>query len=148
MNAGLRRVIGRWRIRHMEVWDQDYVDLVVPGYIEIEPEMAKDRFSSELFLEVWTAAFDESATSRFSSGVGVVNLALTMVAGEAGRKSKTTSSSAASSSIEVMIRRLSPSEIGGKKMWGAYRSRDRHVWPIGILRTFSRCSGRVFSVTY
>lgn len=38
MNAGLRAFIGRWRIRQMDVWDQDYVDLVVPGYIEVEPD--------------------------------------------------------------------------------------------------------------
>jgi len=25
--------IGRWRIVQMEQWDQDYVDLVAPGYI-------------------------------------------------------------------------------------------------------------------
>jgi hypothetical protein len=25
--------IGRWRIIEMEQWDQDYIDLVVPGYI-------------------------------------------------------------------------------------------------------------------
>ena len=23
---------GTWRIREMEQWDQDYIDLVVPGY--------------------------------------------------------------------------------------------------------------------
>jgi hypothetical protein len=25
--------IGKWRIIEMEQWDQDYIDLVVPGYI-------------------------------------------------------------------------------------------------------------------
>lgn len=38
MGAALKPFIERWRIRHMDVWDQDYVDLVVPGYIEIEPD--------------------------------------------------------------------------------------------------------------
>ena len=26
--------IGRWRITWMETWDQDYVDLIEPGYFE------------------------------------------------------------------------------------------------------------------
>lgn len=29
-------VIGYWKITDMEVWDQDYVDLVVPGFIEFD----------------------------------------------------------------------------------------------------------------
>lgn len=37
-DRNLRPFIGRWRIRHMEMWDQDYVDLVVPGFIEVEPD--------------------------------------------------------------------------------------------------------------
>lgn len=31
-------VVGRWRIVDMELWDQDAVDLVAPGFIEFEPE--------------------------------------------------------------------------------------------------------------
>jgi hypothetical protein len=27
---------GRWRIVEMETWDQDYVDMEVPGYIELD----------------------------------------------------------------------------------------------------------------
>lgn len=27
--------IGKWRITDMEQWDQDYIDLVEPGYIEL-----------------------------------------------------------------------------------------------------------------
>ena len=29
-------VVGRWRIANMELWDQDAVDLVAPGFIEFE----------------------------------------------------------------------------------------------------------------
>ena len=29
--------LGKWKITDMEVWDRDYIDLVVPGYIEFEP---------------------------------------------------------------------------------------------------------------
>ena len=28
-------IIGKWRIAHMDVWDQEAVDLVGPGFIEI-----------------------------------------------------------------------------------------------------------------
>lgn len=27
--------VGKWRITHMDEWDQDFVDLVVPGHIRI-----------------------------------------------------------------------------------------------------------------
>jgi hypothetical protein len=30
--------IGYWKITHMDVWAQDYVDLVVPGFIELTHE--------------------------------------------------------------------------------------------------------------
>ncbi len=31
-------VVGYWKITKMEVWGQDYVDLVVPGFVEFEVE--------------------------------------------------------------------------------------------------------------
>jgi hypothetical protein len=31
-----REYLGRWRIVEMEQWDQDYIDLEVPGYILFE----------------------------------------------------------------------------------------------------------------
>lgn len=31
-------LIGYWKITHMETWARDYVDLVVPGFIEFKPE--------------------------------------------------------------------------------------------------------------
>jgi hypothetical protein len=30
-------VVGRWRIVEMELWDQDAVDLVTPGFLEFQP---------------------------------------------------------------------------------------------------------------
>lgn len=30
--------LGPWRIIHMEGWDQEYVDLVVPGFIRFDPD--------------------------------------------------------------------------------------------------------------
>jgi len=37
--------LGRWRIVEMEQWERDYIDLVVPGYIEFE----KDNLGSFQF---------------------------------------------------------------------------------------------------
>ena len=38
---------GKWRITEMEVWDQDFVDLVVPGYIKFDKEfMGKFQFGA------------------------------------------------------------------------------------------------------
>ena len=34
----MKRFVGKWRIVEMEVWDQDYVDMEVPGYIRIDSE--------------------------------------------------------------------------------------------------------------
>ena len=34
--------IGKWHITEMEQWDQDYIDLVVPGYIEIRKNQTGD----------------------------------------------------------------------------------------------------------
>ncbi len=31
----MKPFIGKWRIVEMEVWDQDYVDMEVPGFISI-----------------------------------------------------------------------------------------------------------------
>jgi len=30
--------VGKWRITEMEQWDQDYIDLVVPGHLTIEKD--------------------------------------------------------------------------------------------------------------
>jgi hypothetical protein len=31
----MKQYVGKWRIVEMEVWDQDYVDMEVPGFIRI-----------------------------------------------------------------------------------------------------------------
>jgi hypothetical protein len=28
--------VGKWRITHMDEWDQDFVDLAAPGYVKIQ----------------------------------------------------------------------------------------------------------------
>ena len=39
--------IGKWRITHMEVWDQEFVDLVVPGFIQFdEDNLGKFQFGA------------------------------------------------------------------------------------------------------
>ncbi|MFC2991393.1 hypothetical protein [Halomonas tibetensis] len=32
----MRKFIGRWRIKWMEMWDQDFVDLIEPGYFHFD----------------------------------------------------------------------------------------------------------------
>ncbi len=34
----MKQFVGKWRIVEMEVWDQDYVDMEVPGYIRIDSD--------------------------------------------------------------------------------------------------------------
>jgi hypothetical protein len=34
----MNKFIGRWRITEMELWDQEYVDLVEPGYFLFDDE--------------------------------------------------------------------------------------------------------------
>ena len=34
----MKQFSGKWRIVEMEVWDQDYIDMEVPGYIRIDSE--------------------------------------------------------------------------------------------------------------
>ena len=36
MGKAKNSFLGRWRIVGMEQWDREYIDLVVPGYIEFE----------------------------------------------------------------------------------------------------------------
>ena len=30
------KYIGKWRIIEMEMWDQDYIDLIIPGYFSFD----------------------------------------------------------------------------------------------------------------
>lgn len=34
----LNKIAGRWRIKWMEMWDQDFVDLVEPGYFQFDDD--------------------------------------------------------------------------------------------------------------
>jgi hypothetical protein len=34
----MKTFAGKWRIAEMEVWDQDYVDMEVPGFIRIDSD--------------------------------------------------------------------------------------------------------------
>lgn len=36
MHTVANAFLGRWRILEMDAWDREYVDLVVPGYIQFE----------------------------------------------------------------------------------------------------------------
>jgi len=34
----LSKVVGRWRIKWMEIWDQEFVDLIEPGYFQFDED--------------------------------------------------------------------------------------------------------------
>ena len=38
MTKGEQRIFGRFRITHMEEWDQDFVDAEMPGFIRFDPD--------------------------------------------------------------------------------------------------------------
>ena len=39
--------IGKWRIIEMEMWDQDYIDLIIPGYFSFDKDDLGDfKFGS------------------------------------------------------------------------------------------------------
>jgi hypothetical protein len=40
----MKAYAGKWRIVEMELWDQDYVDMEVPGYIRIDKERGAGQF--------------------------------------------------------------------------------------------------------
>ncbi len=48
-------IVGRWRIVDMELWDQDAVDLVAPGFIEFQPD-ATGSFGFIAVRAAWTGA--------------------------------------------------------------------------------------------
>ena len=53
--------LGRWRITHMDAWDQEAVDLVVPGYFEFIEGRGRFQFAAAIgWLD-----------SRFSDSGGV-----------------------------------------------------------------------------
>ena len=41
------KYIGKWRIIEMEMWDQDYIDLIIPGYFSFDKGVW-DTFNSGL----------------------------------------------------------------------------------------------------
>jgi hypothetical protein len=38
MKKSKAKYIGKWRIIEMEMWDQDYVDLIIPGYFSFDKD--------------------------------------------------------------------------------------------------------------
>ena len=56
--------IGRWRIKWMEMWDQDFVDLIEPGYFRFDDDGQRIEFS-------WS----ENDDGRIKSGRGWFQLA-------------------------------------------------------------------------
>ena len=61
-------LLGRWRIHEMEQWDRDYIDLLVPGYIEFaEDGLGTFQFGTvEGGLDCRLEAVDEGVRVEFS----------------------------------------------------------------------------------
>lgn len=38
MKKSKAKYIGKWRIIEMEMWDQDYIDLVIPGFFSFDKD--------------------------------------------------------------------------------------------------------------
>ena len=38
MKKNNAKYIGKWRIIEMEMWDQDYIDLILPGYFSFDKD--------------------------------------------------------------------------------------------------------------
>jgi len=58
---------GRWRITHMDMWEQQFVDLVVPGFIRFEGDEGEMRFIAvRAWLDVRFSEADGLPTAEFS----------------------------------------------------------------------------------
>lgn len=51
----MSKVVGRWRIKWMEMWDQDFVDLVEPGYFQFDEDGLGFLYSEQLRAKLTTA---------------------------------------------------------------------------------------------
>ena len=60
-------ITGRWRIVAMEVWDQDAIDLLGPGFIEIGTDQGSFRFIAvEGWMDIRAVHHDGRAGIEFS----------------------------------------------------------------------------------
>jgi hypothetical protein len=58
---------GRWRIAEMDLWDEDAVDLVEPGFVEFKGEEGEMRFIAvRAWLDVRYGARDGGPLAEFS----------------------------------------------------------------------------------
>ena len=58
---------GRWRISHMGMWEQEFVDLVVPGFIRFDDDESEMRFIAvRAWLDVRYLLRDGLPSAEFS----------------------------------------------------------------------------------
>ena len=58
---------GRWRISHMDMWEQKFVDLVVPGFIRFDSDGGEMRFIAvQAWLDVRYVLRDGRPSAEFS----------------------------------------------------------------------------------
>jgi hypothetical protein len=94
----------------MEVWDADYIDLVVPGFLEFEWDESRlmGQFQFGAVVGCWTAVSETSAANRTSNGHGKVATTATPAAGEGGPQFGMRRSWCACSFIAETIQRSRP----------------------------------------
>jgi hypothetical protein len=58
---------GKWRITRMEMWEQKFVDLVVPGFIKFHGDESEMRFIAvRAWLDIRYSESDGLPTAEFS----------------------------------------------------------------------------------
>ena len=67
MNEIERMFSGTWRITHMSMWEQKFVDLVVPGFIKFDGDKSEMRFIAvRAWLDVRYVLKDGQPAADFS----------------------------------------------------------------------------------
>jgi len=63
-----KEFIGRWRITEMEVWDQDFIDLVVEGYFQFNTAgVGEFRFGAvQGSMDWWVMVVEGKNRAEFS----------------------------------------------------------------------------------
>jgi hypothetical protein len=63
--------LGRWRIIEMEQWDQDFIDLVVPGYIAFrEDHTGEFQFGAVMGTGIIVSSHTTTVNARDFPGKG------------------------------------------------------------------------------
>lgn len=82
--------VGRWRITHMDEWDQDFVDAEAAGYVEFDTK-GSGTFQFGYVKGGMDCRLTTRRASPVSSGRGTATTRWTRPRGVGGRPSRATS---------------------------------------------------------